>query len=414
MKNFKDVITVETKDLSVGYGDKTVLKNLNIRFKKGEFVSFLGPNGAGKTTLLRTLSRHLRPICGSIFISKKDLKCFKQQELAKIMSVVLTERVSPPLFNVFELVALGRYPHTGITGRLSSYDEKVVEDSLKAVHAMDLAYREIGTLSDGERQKVLIARALAQEPEVILLDEPTIHLDLKHRMEVMSILKNLCRERGITVVASMHDVDLASKISDSVALVKDSTIIDWGPAEQILKEETVANLYDFDGVSFNSALGSIEIKANGGRGPVFVAGGIGCATVFYRLLAKHGFAITTGVIHENDLDCYVAKSLGAKCVTLPPMEKITQEQIDKVLPLVKQAECVIDSGFPVAGLNRMNTELITYALAQSKPVFTLRKTEDTGRFLQTDSKNLFACENEIMLLDRLEMHLENKKDEIYE
>ena len=395
--------------LSVGYNTDVVLDDIDLTFLKGQFISLLGPNGAGKTTLLRTLARLMPPLNGTVFINETDFTKFLQNQLARTLSVVLTDRVSPGLFSVFEFVALGRYPHTGFLGKLKEADEQVVLASLSQVHAEDLICKQLDTLSDGEKQKVLLARALAQEPRVILLDEPTLHLDLKHRMEVMSILRNLCREKGITVVASLHDVDIAAKVSDRVALVKDGGIFAWGPPEETLDAKTVAALYDFDGVSFNPALGSIEIKGNGHKGSVFVAGGIGSAAAVYRLLAKRGFALATGVLHTNDLDYHVAMSLGAKCVTRPPMEEITLKQINEARPLIKQAGYVIDTGFPVRALNRINTKLIKHAIAQGKPIFTLRKGEDLRQLLHTNSSNLFACQSEIQLLDRLDTYLEQEK-----
>ena len=395
---------MKTKDLSVGYNRKTVLALVDLTFEKGKFISLLGPNGAGKTTLLRTMAGLLPPCNGRVLIDKTPINEFKKDHLARILSVVLTDRVSPGLFSVFEFVALGRYPHTGFLGRLKKADKKAVITSLSQVHAQNLVFRQIETLSDGEKQKVIIARALAQEPRLILLDEPTIHLDLKHRMEVMSILQNLCREKGITVVASMHDVDIAAKISDQVVLIKDGGIVAWGPPEDTLNKKSVAALYDFEGASFNPDLGSIEIKCNGHKGSVFVVGGIGCGTVFYRLLAKRGFAVSTGVLHTNDLDYYVAMSLGAKCITRSPMEKITQNEINDAQPLIRQADYVIDAGFSVNELNQMNTELIRYALTQGKSVFSLRKGEDVKQFLKTDLENLIICENEVSLIDKMDSY----------
>ena len=211
---------IETHDLAVGYGPKVVLEHLNVHVDQGSFVSLLGPNGAGKTTFLRTLAGLLRTIRGGVFIQGKDLGAYSPSELAKNLSVVLTDRVSASLFNAFDFTALGRYPHTGFLGRLSDSDREAVWNCLKLVHAEDLAERRLDTLSDGERQKILVARALAQDPKIILLDEPTIHLDLKHRIELMAILQRLCREQGISVVASMHDVDIAAKVSDQVGLIK--------------------------------------------------------------------------------------------------------------------------------------------------------------------------------------------------
>ena len=245
---------LSTKNLCVGYGKKQILKAINLDFFSGEFISLLGPNGAGKTTLLRTLSRHLNLLDGSIFLNGRDLRQISSEDLAKSMSVVLTERVVPPLFKVYDFVAMGRYPHTAWTGKLSPEDDCVVMEALTLVRAEDFLFRDLSTLSDGERQKVLIARALAQEPSVILLDEPTMHLDLKHRMEVMSILQGLCRKKGILVVASLHDVDVAARVSDKVALVKDGSITAFGPPEDVLRGDIVSELYDFSNICFNPIL----------------------------------------------------------------------------------------------------------------------------------------------------------------
>ena len=187
------------RDLTVGYRSKPVLSGLKLDFEQGAFISLLGPNGAGKTTLLRTLSRHLDPLGGYIEVLGRPLLSMSAMDLAKVMAVVLTDKVSPPLFTVFEFVALGRYPHTDFLGRLEKKDHRVVMDALASVHAEELAQRPFADLSDGERQKALVARALAQQPRILLLDEPTIHLDLKHRVEVMAILRDLCRTQSITV-----------------------------------------------------------------------------------------------------------------------------------------------------------------------------------------------------------------------
>ncbi|MGD9950571.1 MAG: ABC transporter ATP-binding protein, partial [Desulfobulbus sp.] len=322
LHQYDQVPVIELQDLGVGYGHKPILHHLNFSCLPGQFISLLGPNGAGKTTLLRTLSRHLAPMAGEIRVQGRPLDQFSAMELARIMAVVLTDKVTPPLFSVFEFVALGRYPHTDYLGRLRSQDQVIISSALAAVHALDLADRPFADLSDGERQKVLMARALAQEPLVLLLDEPTIHLDLKHRVEVMAILRDLCRSKGITVIASLHDVDVAAKVSDRVALVRDGGLRDWGTPEEVLSAEAVTDLYDFDKAEFNRNLGGIELKSEGSRGRAFVIGGMGSSSLIYRLLARKGFAIATGVVHANDLDFYVASALGADCVVVDPLQTI--------------------------------------------------------------------------------------------
>ena len=370
-KNTPDYI-LACENLSVGYKNTEILANVNLAFEPGHFITILGPNGAGKTTLLRTFSRHLKPLCGRIFIDGKPLENIRQPKLAKIMAVVLTDKVSPPLFSVFQFVALGRYPHTDFLGRLSANDKQVVQQALEAVSAENIAHRQFADLSDGERQKTLVARALAQQPQLLFLDEPTAHLDLKHRVEVMTILRDLCRTRGITVVASLHDVDIAAKVSDRVALVKNGAVIGWGTPEKMLRSKSVAELYDFESAGFNRHLGSIELRSNGDKGRVFVLGGLGSGAIIYRLLAKRGYAIATGVIHTNDIDYYVARALGADCAAQEPLTKIGGAALDTACTLLKKCDWVIDTGFDLGPMNHGNMELLKTAIKMDKKIYTLR------------------------------------------
>ncbi len=373
----REKTVLECAGLSVGYKNIPVIQDINLSIGKGEFVTLLGPNGAGKTTLLRTLSKHLEPVSGTIIIEGRDIGNIRQAELARIMAVVLTEKVSPPLFDVFQFVALGRYPHTDFLGRLGPRDREVVRRSLRAVHAEELQRREFASLSDGEKQKVLVARALAQEPDILLLDEPTAHLDLKHRMEVMAILRHLCQSQGITVIASLHDVDIASKVSDRVALVKDGAITHFGYPEEVLTSDIVSCLYDFDSACFSNHLGSIELRGDGHRGKVFVVAGMGTGAGVYRMLAKQGYALSTGVLLSNDLDCFVAKGLGAECIVHPPESTIPVETLAQALTKIARCQAVIDTGFHASGAYRNNLQLIEHAAALGKPVFSLRQ-QDTA------------------------------------
>ena len=249
-------------DVTVGY-KRPVMEHISFEALKGTFISILGPNVVGKTTLLRTISRHLPSLGGRITVDGRLNTAIRTSELAKILSVVMTDKAAPPLLSVLEFVSLGRHPHTGFMGKLLSRDQEVVTDALVSVKAEDFAERFIDQLSDGERQKVVLARALAQEPRLMLLDEPTAHLDLKHRVEVMGILRGLCRTRDLTVLAAIHDVDVAAKVSDMVILLKDGRLTASGRPEKILTAEAVADLYDFDKAGFSSRLWGIEIRGDG-------------------------------------------------------------------------------------------------------------------------------------------------------
>ncbi|MBL0714957.1 MAG: ABC transporter ATP-binding protein [Desulfosarcina sp.] len=344
-----------------------------MRFEAGHFIALLGPNGAGKTTLLRTLSGHLKPLDGSIDILGQPLDARNAMELAKIMAVVLTDRIVPPLLSVLEFTALGRYPHTDFLGRLGPADHQALHDALAAVGDEDLTQRLFTHLSDGERQKVLVARALAQQPRILLLDEPTMHLDLKHRMDAMVILRDLCRTRGVTVVASLHEVDVAAKVADRVALVNDGGLSDWGTPETVLTGPSVANLYAFNGICYDRRLGSIELQGRGCRGRVFVVAGMGSGALVYRMLAKQGFTIATGVVHTNDLDYFVARALGAVCTTRPPMLAVDNTTVNAAAACLATCDVVIDCGFEIGSLNRGNLVLLHKAMEKGKPVLSLRK-----------------------------------------
>ncbi len=397
-----DKTVLSCRGLVVGYKDHPIITGINLDFEVGHFITLLGPNGTGKTTLLRTLSRHLEPMGGDIHIDGRPLKLLRQAELARLMAVVLTDRVTPPLFNVFQFVALGRYPHTNFLGRLSARDQQVITESLTAVHANSLSRRDFASLSDGECQKVLVARALAQEPRILLLDEPTAHLDLKHRIEVMAILRDLCRSKGITVIASLHDVDIAAKVSDRVALIKNGAIIDWGCPEEVLSGRAVSNLYDFEAASFSHHLGSIELRGSGQRGRVFVLGGMGSGAAVYRLLAKGGYAVSTGVLQSNDLDCYVARSLGADCVSQPPAAAMNGESMAAAWAGIKQCELMIDAGGDNHGPYQSNITLLKKAVARGTPVFSLRPAGAENRGSGAEEAQIIRVQSASRLLNTIE------------
>ena len=391
---------IQICDLTVGYDKKSVVSNINQEISKGEFISLLGPNGSGKTTILRTLSRLLSPIKGVVKINGLELDAFKQSELAKTLSVVLTQRINPGLVTTREFVALGRYPHTGFLGRLTGQDKLKTDEALKMVNASGLADRYFGELSDGEKQKIVLARALAQEPEIMILDEPTLHLDLKHKIEVMSILQKFCREKGITVIMSLHDVDIALRVSDKVIMVKNGKIMGWGPPEDVLETETISALYDLDSARFNKHLGTIEVKSDCRSGSVYVAAGGGKATGLFRLLAKHGFNISTGIIHENDIDFHVARGVGAEVVAEKPFVAFEMGKYIRAVHIMEKADHIVDTGVPVHELNKLNADVIRHALKLGKKVFTIRKKENAELLFGASSRNLIFCKDELSILEK--------------
>ena len=255
---------IQTFDLSIGYSasrksDVVIAKNLNLTVKRGELVGLLGPNGAGKSTLLRTLAGMQKPLSGQVLLAEQDAHRIKSSDLARHLSVVLTDRPNIGLMNGYALVALGRHPYTDWTGRLSQYDEAVIRWAVDAVHASDIADKPVMELSDGQRQKLMIARALAQESDVILLDEPTAYLDLPRRVETMHLLKHLAEETNRAILLSTHDLDLALRSADTLWLMSEGQIRSGSPEDLILSD-AFEETFRSQGITFDKRTGTFGVN----------------------------------------------------------------------------------------------------------------------------------------------------------
>ncbi len=251
-----------TRDLAIGYSAKPcrrVAKDISVSLAPGELVCLLGPNGAGKSTLLRTLAGMQPPLHGSIRLLGAELERLTPRDLARQLSVVLTDRTDVGALSVYGLVALGRYPHTDWAGRLMPSDRASIEGAMTSVGIDRLASRPVDELSDGERQKVMIARALAQEPILMLLDEPTAFLDLPRRVEIMGILRRLARDRGRSVVLSTHDLDLALRSADRLWLLSPDGTLTTGAPEDLVLNGVFETAFRSDGVEFDPVSGAFRI-----------------------------------------------------------------------------------------------------------------------------------------------------------
>ncbi len=284
---------LNTQGLTIGYRQPqhTLSRDLALTLTGGELVCLLGPNGAGKSTLLRTLAGMQPPLGGRISIMGRDVARLKPRELARLLSVVLTDRVSVGTLTAYALVALGRFPHTGWLGRLSPHDEFVVRWAIEAVGAGPLAANSVEALSDGERQKVMIARALAQEPRVMLLDEPTAFLDLPHRVEVMQTLRALARSTGQAILLSTHDLDLALHCADRLWLMAADGSIRSGAPEDLILSGAFEQTFQHAGVSFDAATGSFAAP-RGEAGTVHLDGEGLPAVWTARALEREGYAVS--------------------------------------------------------------------------------------------------------------------------
>ena len=359
-----------TQDLSVGYDGRALIHDINIQVEKGKILTLIGPNGAGKSTILKSITRHLAKICGQVYIDRQEIYAWSARELAKRVAVVLTDRIHPELMTCGEVVAMGRYPYTNALGHLTAQDREIVAQAMERVHALDLAEQDFTTLSDGQRQRIMLARAICQEPEVLILDEPTAYLDIRHKIELLDILREMAHERGITVIMSLHEIDLATKISDYLLCVKGDTIEAFGPPEDILAEGVIERLYDIQRGSYNLLFGSVELAKPRGEPQVFVVGGGGQGVACYRALQKRQLSFAAGILFDNDVDCQVARELSDHVVTAPAFEPMTEEHYRRAADLLLRCACVIDAGTPVGTLNRMNGRLLALAREKGMPLYS--------------------------------------------
>ncbi|SJT02848.1 ABC transporter ATP-binding protein [Clostridioides difficile] len=377
---------LKTNNLSVGYNNNVVISNINVEVKNGEILCLLGSNGAGKTTLLRSLSKLISPIKGEIYLNGVNISCISRKALSKKMALVLTNRLLGDLMTVQDIVNIGRYPYTGFFGNLSKKDLIMVDEALESVDALHLKKRYFDELSDGEKQKVLVARALVQEPEIIILDEPTTHLDIKHRLELINILKKLSKEKSISVILSLHEIDIALKSCDKVALIKNNKVIAYGQPEDVVDEDIINSLYELDDKNFNSLLGSVEIS-NKSKNEVFIIGGGGKATPIYRAFTKKGIGLYSGIIHENDIDYEIGRTMGINMFTESPFEPISDESFNLAIRNLNDSKIIIDTGFSVGETNKRNIDIIKEALKLDKKVYSFRNRDESKKYYDhLDSK----------------------------
>lgn len=285
------ILTIE--DLKIGYQqgeEKIVAQDINVSLCSGELVCLLGPNGAGKSTLMRTISGAQKPLGGQVFLGSALVHQLPARQLAQKLSLVLTEKVQAGMLTAYEVVALGRYPHTNWSGRLSTKDHERIQWSIDMAGARELASRVLAELSDGERQKIMVARALAQEPDVMILDEVTAFLDLPRRVEIMQLLRKLAHETQKAILLSTHDMDLALRSADRLWLLPKGGALQVGAPEDLVLNGAFERAFSSEGVTFNRKSGSFFMRQHYKRSvQLFGEGEIALWT--RRALEREGIAV---------------------------------------------------------------------------------------------------------------------------
>ena len=357
-------VYLRAETLSVGYNGESLISEINLELKKSQIITIIGPNASGKSTILKTFTRHLPAICGNVYLSGMKISELSGKDLAQRLSVVLTERIRPELMICWDIVATGRYPYTSYFGQLTPKDREIVRESMDIVGAMHLSERSFETLSDGQRQRIMLARAICQQPELMILDEPTSFLDIRYKLELIGILRKMAREKGITVVMSLHELDLAQKASDYVICVKGDKLFAHGSPEEIFNSGLICSLYGLEAERESFPLGNIELPKPTSQPRVFVLAGAGSGAQYFRFLSRKGISFYTGVLQKNDIDYYLAKPVSKRIFAAEAFEDFSDAVLEEAQTALLGCRYLIDCGCEIKQHNGKNKLLIEAAQNQ--------------------------------------------------
>ncbi|MDH7606996.1 MAG: ABC transporter ATP-binding protein [Candidatus Bathyarchaeota archaeon] len=365
------------------YGSVKVLEGVSFSVNAGELVGLLGPNGSGKTTLLRAISRTLKPKVGTVLLNEADVYNMKSSDVAKNMAVVPQSSSLEFEFTALDLVLMGRHPHMRRFEREDRTDLEIAKEAMKLTNTWQLAEKPINELSGGERQLVMIARALAQNPKVLLLDEPTSHLDANNQIGIMDLLRKICKEKGIAALAVFHDFNLAARYCDSVILLHKGKIFALGKTDEVLTEENVSKVFSVEVIvrrhPITNSLYIVPISPLQEIIPtknfkVHVIAGGGTGAPLIKILYRKGYYVTAGVLNLLDSDYEECSMLGIPTVGEAPFSPITNENHEKNLGMVNQADIVILSNVCFGHGNLKNMEAVLYAVERGKKVIIVEET----------------------------------------
>lgn len=364
-------VVLHTCQLTVGYHKKALIRDITFSVRSGQILTLIGPNGAGKSTILKSMIRQLQPIAGTVYIKGQSMEQMPERALAKTMSILMTQRIETELMRCADVVESGRYPYTGRLGILSDADRQKVKEAMQLVHVENLADRDFNRISDGQRQRVMLAKAICQEPDILILDEPTSFLDIRHKLELLELLKKLVREKQLAVILSLHELDLAQKVSDYVMCIRGDHVDRYGTPEEIFVDDYISELYHVTCGSYNASYGSLEMEAPKGEPSIFVIGGGGSGIPVYRRLQRHSIPFAAGILHENDLDYPVAKALASEVVMEKAFEPICDTTLQQAMQVMASCERVLCCLEHFGSLNHKNRKLLELASEAGKLISSI-------------------------------------------
>ena len=361
------------------YGSTKILEGVSLTVKEGDFVGILGPNGSGKTTLLKSVSRTLKPYKGAILLDNKDIYALKSIDVAKQMAVVPQDNAISFNFTALEVVMMGRSPHLERFAMETDKDMEIARKAMNLTNTWHLASRPVNELSGGERQRVIIARALAQEPKVLLLDEPLTYLDIINQLEIMDLIKSLCVSEGLIVMAVVHDLNLAARYCNYALLLQKGKVFAAGPLDEVLTSENIKSVFKVEAiVKRNAVTDSLYVipmsptKSSPPRNcSIHVISGAGTGTVLMKALLEAGYRVTAGVLNVLDTDFETAEFLNIPVVSEAPFSPITERSRLANLELMTKSGVVVITSVPFGYGNLSNLESALEAVKRGVQTYVI-------------------------------------------
>lgn len=425
------MVDLKIEDVDCFYDSVKVLDNVHFSVKTGTFLGILGPNGSGKTTLLKSISRVLKPHKGSILIDETNIYKMTNIDIAKKMAVVPQDSSIAFSFTALDIVLMGRTPHLTRLQREGPKDLAIARQAMDYTGTWHLSNRLITELSGGERQRVIIARALTQQPKILLLDEPTSHLDISNQLEIMDILKQLCLDKNVLIIGVFHDFNLAARYCDSIIMLKDGKIVAAGKSSEILTAENIKNVFGIDAIVNKHPVTDLPYvipvskpkDQHQRKFSIHVISGAGTGSTLMKILTDKGYSVTTGVLNELDTDFVTAEYLKIPVITEKPFSPITEDAEKANLEMIKKASIVVLTSVPFGQGNMQNLEAAKEALKNGIPTYILDEvpiemrdfTHGKAKALFVEMKNMGAIfvQNQNELLTLLNVSEENAKISTY-
>ncbi|KUO68659.1 MAG: hypothetical protein APF77_14740 [Clostridia bacterium BRH_c25] len=369
---------IQIEKLSFSYDLKKVLEQVDMNISKGSFFCLVGPNGSGKSTLLKVISSVLKPQKGVVYLEGRDINHMKNREKAKLLSFVPQNTSLEFDFRVSDVVLMGRYPYVNKLRGETGEDMEIAEKAMEYTNTTHLKDRSFMELSGGERQRVILAQALAQEPDILILDEPVSHLDLQHQVEILNLIKKMCVDRKLTAITVLHDLNMASAYSDYIVMMKEGKIMRQGTPFETLTTSNIKEIFSTDVYVSVSPVGSKpyiytltrpNIEKKGVRVHVICGGGSGSSII--GTLHSEGFDLSSGVLAIGDLDWKISKENAVKIAEEVPFVGISDEAYAMNRELAAEADAIVLAGLYIGKSNKRNLELLLEEELEGKPLLIL-------------------------------------------